>query len=900
MDKPKPEYRRQYETLVEGMAQGVFSQLADGTLVDVNPSALEMFGLDRDQFFGRTSFSPGWKVINEEGTELLPEQHPSMVALRTGLPLRDTVVGVYNPKKESFVWMIANALPVIHEGEQTAYMVFVTLQDITERKQIEEKLIKSQQLLTEMGKTSKVGGWEFNIDTELLQWTEEVYRIHEVGFDYVPTIENALDFYSDASKSVIAEAVQRAIDYNEPFDLELEIITAKGTLRHVHAIGMADLEHRRVNGIFQDITARIQTEKLLANSLEILAKTESLGKIGGWEFNIDTGKQTWSKGVYDIHEVGYEYDPTVSTGIDFYTQASRPIIAAAIKQAVAQGEPFDVELEIKTAEGNLRKVHVIGKADLENRRVHGFFQDITERKRIEEALQQSEATFRKLFSGSSDAILLIDNEGVFVECNQAALDLLKMTRQQFLLLPPARISPEFQPDGRRSAESAPEMIALAYSKGRHRFDWTCVNAEGDEFIVEVSLMPIVIKGQTMLHTTWRDITARKANEMALLAATQASETANRAKSLFLAKMSHEIRTPMTAIIGFGELLEDVDLTPEHKRYLAAINTSGSALSSLIDDILDLSKVETGELVVKIKDFSLHDLISTLVATQEQQIAKKNLSFNISIESDVPDSLIGDPQRIQQVLLNLLGNAIKFTEKGNIGITVSVVEENNLRVLLDIAVQDTGIGVSADLQGHIFEPFAQALGSNPHNYGGSGLGLTISRSLAGLMGGTIRVKSRESVGSAFHLLIPLQRKLDNLSEKPLAEREPLLWNGPILNILLAEDNPVNSQFIKTALENMGHTVTAAENGKVATDTLKANNFDLVLMDIQMPVMNGVDVLSVIREMEQLSGKHLTVIALTAYALIGDKEKYLNMGFDGYLSKPFKTKELIDEMLRVVSR
>jgi PAS domain S-box-containing protein len=769
LDKTKPEYRRQYETLVEGMAQGVFSQLADGTLVDVNPAALEMFGLDRDQFFGRTSFDPGWKVINEEGTELLPEQHPSMVALRTGLPLRDTVVGVYNTKKESFVWMIANAIPIIHEGEQTAYMVFVTLQDITERKQTEEKLIKSQQLLTEMGKTSKVGGWEFNLDAEFLQWTKEVYRIHEVDLDYLPTIENALDFYSDASKPVIAEALKRAIEHNEPFDLELEMVTSKGSLRHVHAIGMADLEHHRVHGIFQDITERIQTEKTLAKSREVLADTESLGKVGGWEFNIDTGKQTWSKGVYDIHEVDYEYDPTVSAGIDFYTQESKSIIAKAIKQAVERGKPFDLELEIKTAKGNLRKVHAIGKADLENRRIHGFFQDITE---------------------------------------------------------------------------------------------------------------------------------RKSNELALLAATQATEAASRAKSLFLAKMSHELRTPMTAIIGFGELLEDADLTPEHKRYLAAINTSGKTLSSLIDDVLDLSKVDAGELAVKPKEFRLHKLITKLVTTQEQQIAKKNLSFNISIDSDVPDSLIGDPQRIQQVLLNLLGNAIKFTEKGGIGIAVSVVEENNLRVLLNFAVRDTGVGISKDKQGYIFEPFAQALGSSQDNYGGSGLGLTISRSLAGLMGGTVSVESQEDIGSTFCLLIPLQKKHDNMTEKPLPKGEPLGWSGPTLTILLAEDNSINSQFIKAALENIGHIVTVAKNGKIALNILKENSFDLVLMDIQMPVMNGDDVLSVIRELEKPSGNHQKVVALTAYALIGDKERYLKMGFDGYLSKPLTTKALIEELVRIV--
>jgi signal transduction histidine kinase/CheY-like chemotaxis protein len=587
--------------------------------------------------------------------------------------------------------------------------------------------------------------------------------------DYLPTIENALDFYSDASKPVIAEALKRAIEHNEPFDLELEMVTSKGSLRHVHAIGMADLEHHRVHGIFQDITERIQTEKTLAKSREVLADTESLGKVGGWEFNIDTGKQTWSKGVYDIHEVDYEYDPTVSAGIDFYTQESKSIIARAIKQAVAQGEPFDLELEIKTAKGNLRKVHAIGKADLENRRIHGFFQDITE---------------------------------------------------------------------------------------------------------------------------------RKSNELALLAATQATEAASRAKSLFLAKMSHELRTPMTAIIGFGELLEDADLTPEHKRYLAAINTSGKTLSSLIDDVLDLSKVDAGELAVKPKEFRLHKLITKLVTTQEQQIAKKNLSFNISIDSDVPDSLIGDPQRIQQVLLNLLGNAIKFTEKGGIGIAVSVVEENNLRVLLNFAVRDTGVGISKDKQGYIFEPFAQALGSSQDNYGGSGLGLTISRSLAGLMGGTVSVESQEDIGSTFCLLIPLQKKHDNMTEKPLPKGEPLGWSGPTLTILLAEDNSINSQFIKAALENIGHIVTVAKNGKIALNILKENSFDLVLMDIQMPVMNGDDVLSVIRELEKPSGNHQKVVALTAYALIGDKERYLKMGFDGYLSKPLTTKALIEELVRIV--
>jgi len=226
----------------------------------------------------------------------------------------------------------------------------------------------------------------------------------------------------------------------------------------------------------------------------------------------------------------------------------------------------------------------------------------------------------------------------------------------------------------------------------------------------------------------------------------------------------------------------------------------------------------------------------------------------------------------------------------------LVEENNLTVLLSFAVRDTGIGLSAGRLGYIFEPFAQALGSSHDNYSGSGLGLTISRSLAGLMGGTVSVESQEDIGCTFYLLLPLQKKNDNLSEKPLPQREASLWCGR----LAGQGQPYQFPLHQDSSEGYGTCRLDAENGKIALDTLKVNTFDLVLMDIHMPVMNGVDALNVIREMEQLSGKHLTVIALTAYALIGDKEKYLNMRFDGYLSKPFKTKKLMDEMLRVVSR
>lgn len=425
-----------------------------------------------------------------------------------------------------------------------------------------------------------------------------------------------------------------------------------------------------------------------------------------------------------------------------------------------------------------------------------------------------------------------------------------------------------------------------------------IHKNGHQVVIESSGTPIFdgeghFRGYRGID---RDITARKAYEAALLAATQAAEAASQAKDMFLAQVSHEIRTPMTAIVGFGELLEDAELSSDEREYLAALNASSKVLSSMIKDILDLSKVEAGELAIKSESFSLRPLISKVINMQGHQIIEKNLLLNVNLGADVPGALIGDSLRIKQVLLNLLGNAVKFTDEGSIDLSITVAEENLARVLLDISVKDTGIGIPEDLQENIFEPFVQG---DKYTHSGAGLGLTISRSLAALMGGTLLLESQPGVGSTFHLLIPLKVKVESLSEKNLPEAEPLPWSGPTLKILLAEDNPINSQFMTIVLENMGHVVTHAGNGKVALDALKVNSFELVLMDIEMPLMTGVDALHAIRHLEQASGNSLTVIAMTAYALIGDKEKYLKMGFDDYLSKPFKTKELVDVLKRFIS-
>lgn len=385
---------------------------------------------------------------------------------------------------------------------------FWSFRDITERKKVAEALRKSEETFRMVFNNAPIGlmlADKHCVALDCNQHFAEIFgasRQDYSGMDLLQTIPEG-----PVRQTLLDTLADDKVHYYEgPYTSQ---VTGKKLFLTVTS-QRAGSDHIIV--IINDITAEKQHEAELAKSRRLLAETEKLGKVGGWELYIDTGLLTWTDEIYAIHEVDRTFIPTVENGINFYAPSSRETIAAAVQQAMESGEPFDAKLEIITAKGNLRNVHTIGHADLEQRRVYGFFQDITALKQIEEALRQSEVTFRKLFEESSDAILLIDATGVFVECNQAALDLLKMSREQFLLLPPVRISPEFQPNGRRSDEAALDMIAQAYSKGLHRFDWTCVNAEGGKFIVEVSLMPITIKGQTMLYTTWRDITERKRSE----------------------------------------------------------------------------------------------------------------------------------------------------------------------------------------------------------------------------------------------------------------------------------------------------------------------------------------------------------------------------------------------------
>ncbi len=564
--------------------------------------------------------------------------------------------------------------------------------------------------------------------------------------------------------------------------------------------------------------------------------------------------------------------------------------------AAPSGRPTMLELKVRRKDGTIvwteTNASWLRSENGEIKGVLGVTRDISERKKAEEALRRSEEKFRLLTENANDIIWTRDLN-------------LKLT----YISPAVEKIRGYTPEEEMTLSTKQIMTAESYERMLRMLDEAMRREKAGEIITDPYILEVEVfckDGSTRwmeVSMNWlrntegraegiigisRDISERKQVELELRRAEELADQANQSKSQFLANVSHEIRTPMNGVLGMVELLKATELNDEQLDYVDTIYHSAAGLLDIINDILDVSKIEAGKMKLKEEVFSLEECVQGVKGILDYPAINKGLDFSVYYNG--PEWVVGDKTRVRQILMNLAGNAIKFTDKGQVSIRV---DYDKSRTRFRIAVSDTGIGIPKNQQKAIFESFRQVDGGIARKYEGTGLGLTISKNMAELMGGHIELESQEGRGSTFIVVLPLRISEDNHLQEKSEQEKNYLFEG--VYVMVAEDNPASLKLMETLLRKRGCYVDTAGSGREALDKMRRRRYDIIFMDVSMPSLDGLETTRVIRDPRSAVLDHdVRIVAMTAHALAGDRERCLEAGMDDYLAKPIGGKKL-DEVL-----
>jgi len=674
----------------------------------------------------------------------------------------------------------------------------------------------------------------------------------------------------------------------------------RGEVAGVVATFMDITERKRLERGREDLIAALQTEKarlraLIDNALVGIMLVDRKGRMAMANPAAEAilGRSLPMGADYKAME---EFDLRKQDGTPL------PVDSLPIVRSALHGEVHRAVEMIRVRSDGKRTFLVVSSMPVRNRRgmLKGavtVFEDVTERKRAEAALRESEEMFHKAFLMSPEVLTISTlADGRYVDVNEAYSRIFGFSREEVIGKTAVEIGiwPE-EFDRKWFGESLRRQGPILNQ------EFTLRTKDGSQRTMLLSADVVHMREEACVLSVAADITERIRMESELRRAKEQAEVASRAKSEFLANMSHEIRTPMNGVMGMIDLCLMREPPQRVREYLLMAKKSADHLLAVIDDILDLSKIEAGRMELTETSFDVRDLVESTLRPLALAAADKGLTLVHAVDADIPRLLCGDPVRLRQVLTNLVSNAVKFTHRGRILANVEQAGNglpgDGLRLLF--SVSDTGIGVPAEKLMFIFESFSQAEEATHARYGGTGLGLAISKRLVEMMGGEIRAESRVDRGSRFFFTVTL-RKAQARQETEQIEAARTKGGVPPMRILLAEDNEINRILAEELLREEGHEVRSVDDGRQALEALGLERFDLVLMDVQMPVMGGLEAVRRIRE-EPPSGVDpgLPVVALTAYALEGDRERFLAAGMDDYLSKPIQPQELTRILKRLSS-
>lgn len=612
-----------------------------------------------------------------------------------------------------------------------------------------------------------------------------------------------------------------------------------------------------------------------------LESLTNLMGVSGFEFDVESGRFSWLSGTFNVFERD-EQAETGHAGLAEYLSPSDFVRATAqLRRAIETGEPTEGYFDAVTAAGNQIRIHIIHKAEKENGRtvrVLGAIQDVGNDERAREALLRQKleansvaARFQALLQASEDVVYEMSADW------STARHLISGNFVEDTLEPTSDWRKTFIPedDLPRVLEAMQDAIR---TRSPYELEHRIWRADGSLGWTHSRAVPILTEDGEI--ETWfgmaSDITDRKELELKLKDALGAANAASEAKSAFVANMSHELRTPMSSIIGMLEILLATPLDQEQREHAQTAAKSARDLLHVLNDVLDTSSIEAGRVSIESQPFNMRDLLADELALFGLRAEQKGLSLEAGVASDFPDWLLADERRIRQIMNNLIGNALKFTNAGNVSVIASFDSDENV---MRVEVTDTGIGISDAVQDLVFQPFTQADSTLSRKYEGSGLGLTISRKLVELMRGRIGISSQPGVGSTFWFEIPAL----SCAPPEQACRPTTQAVCPPMRILVAEDNPTARKIIHAMLSAMGHRATLVEDGAAAVAAVASGNFDVILMDVMMPGMDGPTATRKIRELGGRAGG-LPIIALTADIMFGKGDRHVLAGMTDCVSKP----------------
>lgn len=799
-------------------------------------------------------------------------------------------------KDGSIFWMNITFIPFLEgEGKIHHYLAFGT--DITQHKKESIDLKLFFELSEDYLTISNMEGFFEKISPSFyknLGYSEEEI-INSAGTNFV--------LEEDLPKRIILR--EKMLRGERVSDFKLRYVCKDGSIKVLSWNASYNNQSGKLYGIARDIT---ESSKIVEenNRLSLVAKgTNNIVVISDPLGNIVWVNQPFEK------LTGISLEEVLGKNLTWILQneLTNPATVAAIKSSTIKQESYrgEIQYRCKSSRDIWLDITINPVFNPQNELINyiAIGSDITEKKEKDLEISNLLATQIAIFNGVSLAIIFTNVHGIVNKVNQSTLELLafdsdEVVGKELSTIPCFDMDELYQYNNEISVEfgqalepSFESFVLKTKVTGKpERREWTLISKSGKRIPCWIGISCVKnSQGEIIGYLcVAEDFTEHIKAKNELIKAKELAESASNAKDSFLTNMSHEIRTPINAIIGFTELLQQRNLPSPDRDFVENIQTAGDHLLLLINDILDLSKIDSGKIELEVQPFRLKESLKHVHDLLKVKAIKKAIEFSLFLDADLPDAVIGDKGRLNQVLINLAGNAIKFTEEGEVIISVKKVQETDSRVSLRFSVKDTGIGISEEKIKTIFDRFTQAEASTTRKFGGSGLGLNIAKQLIELQGGKIELKSQLGRGSEFSFVLELE-KTKQVLESQQNKKSSNLSLEQSVSILMCEDNEMNQRLAKTVITNFGFQLDIANNGKEGIELLKQKSYDLILMDLQMPEMDGYQATKYIRnEMKS----DIPIIAMTAHSLVGEQQKCFDIGMNGYVSKPYKQQELLQKI------